>query len=418
MCTDQVTSRPRILIADDSRVIRKVITQILKQDFDLIEKEDGEAAWQTLQSDPVDVVISDMEMPRMDGCALLSCLRASDRPVLQNMPVIVITGAEDEATKSRAFECGATDFITKPIDRIELLARIRGQAKLEQTNRRLSAIAASGLEDPETSLSNKRGLLQQGASDLAYARRHGTGLAVIRLNVVVKEGSLAGAGAHLRARMREEDTLGYLGNNAFAILSPCAGREEAMLLSARLRHEFMALRAMGVFVRSYGMVSAEEADTDTAELLLAAELAIETCDEAGEPASAIDLIQPAEPVSVDPEQIPERPGPVPEPDGASVVIDGSGEDLVIEALPGAIGRDTSGQETPMDEAGVVASPPSLDAALEMIRSGRFEAVRPHLRTLALKSLPLIELCNSAHGLGLTLVVQSLRDKLTPPRTTP
>lgn len=418
MCTDQVTSRPRILIADDSRVIRKVITQILKQDFDLIEKEDGESAWQTLQSDPVDVVISDMEMPRMDGCALLSRLRASDRPVLQNMPVIVITGAEDEATKSRAFECGATDFITKPIDRIELLARIRGQAKLEQTNRRLSAIAASGLEDPETGLSNKRGLLKQGASDLAYARRHETGLAVIRLNVVVTEGSLAAAGAHLRSRMREEDTLGYLGNNAFAILSPCAGREEAMLLSARLRQEFMALRAMGVIVRSYGMVSAEEADTDTAELLLAAELAIEACDDAGEPSSAIDLDAPAEPATADPEPIFEPREPAPEPDETSVVIDDADEDLIIEALPGTPGQDLSEQETGNDEVGAVTPLVSLDAALEMIRKGHFEAVRPHLRALALKSLPLIELCNSAHGLGLTLVVQSLRDKLTSPRTNP
>lgn len=398
--------------------MRKMIAQVLKQDFDLIEKEDGEAAWQTLQSDTVDVVISDMEMPRMDGCALLSRLRASDRPVLQNMPVIVITGAEDEETKNRAFECGATDFITKPIDRIELIARIRGQAKLEQTNRRLSAIAASGIEDPETGLSNKRGLLKQGASDLAYARRHGQNLAVIRLNVVVKEGSLAAAGAQLRSRMREEDTLGYLGNNAFAILSPCASREEAILLSARLKQEFMALRARGVYLCSYGMVTAEDGNADTAELLLAAELAIEACDDAGEPGGTVDLELSAEPATADIEVILESPDPISWPEETVIVINDAGIDPGIVEPPKAAARDTSRPETAEDQSDAVAPPPSLEAALEMIRNGRFDAVRPHLRALALKSLPLIELCNSTHGLGLTLVVQSLRDKLVQLRVNP
>ncbi|MHB8563188.1 MAG: hypothetical protein ACYDDA_04425, partial [Acidiferrobacteraceae bacterium] len=56
--------------------------------------------------------------------------------------------------------------------------------------------------------------------------------------------------------------------------------------------------------------------------------------------------------------------------------------------------------------------PSLDAALDMLRQGRFDALRPHLHTLALQSLPFIELCNNAHNLGLTVVIRSLRDRLS------
>ncbi|MHB1951458.1 MAG: response regulator [Acidiferrobacteraceae bacterium] len=405
-----MTFRPRILIADDSRVIRKVIAQILKSDFDLIEKEDGEAAWQALQSDTVDVVITDMEMPRMDGCGLLSRLRTSDRSVLQNLPVIVITGAEDDETKNRAFECGATDFITKPIDRIQLLARVRGQARLERANRELSAIAASSPEDMETGASNKRGLLTQGASDLAYAKRHGTGLAVIRLNIAVTAGSLQTVTTQLRSHMRREDTLGYLGNQAFAILSPCSGPQEAVLLSARLKRGFMGLRPAGVELVSYGMVSADGADGDTSELLMAAEVAMEPCEEAPETTAVPDLAQAEPDWTGEPEVIVEIGESVLEQEEPSVTINVSGIDAVIET---AIEPPSQESEPPVHVGHPAASrPPTLDTALEMIRAGHFDALRPHLRALALKSLPLIELYGNGEDSGLAPLVRLLRDKLT------
>ncbi|MHB1516141.1 MAG: GGDEF domain-containing response regulator [Acidiferrobacteraceae bacterium] len=391
-------SRPQILIADDSRVIRKVIAQILKIDFDLIEKEDGESAWEALQDDTIDVVITDVEMPRLDGCELLTRLRASERPILRDMPVIVITGADDEVTKNRAFECGATDFIIKPIDRVQLLARVRGQVKLERDNRRLAVIAASTIEDPETGISNKRGLMQRGAADLAYARRHGTTLAAVRFNVSVRNGDLAKISLLFRTRIRQEDTLAHLGNGAFALLSPCTDADEAMLLSARLQRELAALQSPQAHLTRYGMVSLGEADKDISDLLLGAELAATPRD-----VTTITESTPSPPV-------PDLP--LETPDTERSPGDGLLEGIVLEPASESAVTDRTTDTAHADEGPAQGPVPSLDAALDMLRQGRFDALRPHLHALALQSLPLIELCNSAYSLGLTVVIRSLRDRLS------
>jgi len=109
--------KPLILVADDSRLIRKTIIKMLGDGFDIIECVDGVAAWAQIQHNAaIDLAITDIDMPNMDGYGLLCRVRASDMERLQNIPMIVITGAEDEITKERAYACGANDFILKPIN--------------------------------------------------------------------------------------------------------------------------------------------------------------------------------------------------------------------------------------------------------------------------------------------------------------
>lgn len=113
--------KPIVLVADDSRLIRKTIIKMLGDRYEIIECVDGVAAWAQLQHNTnIDVAITDIEMPNMDGYALLCRVRATDNERLQNMPLIVITGAEDEITKERAYACGANDFILKPINADQL----------------------------------------------------------------------------------------------------------------------------------------------------------------------------------------------------------------------------------------------------------------------------------------------------------
>src|SRR5256885_6967375 len=110
-------TKPHVLVADDSRVIRKAVTKILGNDFELVEADDGEAAWQQIERDQrIEVLMTDIEMPKLDGYGLICRVRAADESRLRDLPIIVITGAEDETTRERAYACGATDFITKPID--------------------------------------------------------------------------------------------------------------------------------------------------------------------------------------------------------------------------------------------------------------------------------------------------------------
>ena len=120
--------RPWVLIVDDSRVVRRTIMNQLGPGFHVLEAGDGAAGWRMLrQNSRVEAVISDIQMPEMDGYSLICKVRAMDDPALRDIPIIVITSAEDEITRERAYACGANDFILKPFHADQLLPCVQNQ---------------------------------------------------------------------------------------------------------------------------------------------------------------------------------------------------------------------------------------------------------------------------------------------------
>ena len=120
---DVKATKPWLLVVDDSRVVRKAILKILGPDFSVIEAPDGMVAWQAISRESrIDVVITDIMMPKLDGYHLICKIRAADDPGLREVPVIAITSAEDDITRERAYACGANDFILKPFNARQLLA--------------------------------------------------------------------------------------------------------------------------------------------------------------------------------------------------------------------------------------------------------------------------------------------------------
>lgn len=126
-------NKPWLLVVDDSRVVRKTVLKILGPHFNLLEAEDGQVGWRTLRQDSrIDLVISDIQMPEMDGYSLICKVRAVEDPVLREMPIIVITSAEDEITRERAYACGANDFVLKPFNAEQLLKCVHTQLGVAQ----------------------------------------------------------------------------------------------------------------------------------------------------------------------------------------------------------------------------------------------------------------------------------------------
>jgi CheY-like chemotaxis protein len=120
--------RPWVLIVDDSRVVRRTIMNALGQAYNVLEAGDGMAGWRMLrQNSRVEVVISDIQMPEMDGYSLICKIRAVEDPALREIPIVVITSAEDEITRERAYACGANDFILKPFNADQLLSCVQTQ---------------------------------------------------------------------------------------------------------------------------------------------------------------------------------------------------------------------------------------------------------------------------------------------------
>jgi signal transduction histidine kinase len=116
--------RQSLLVVDDDEIVRSLMRATLEQDgFTVIEAEDGEAAFRLCTTALPDLVIADVVMPRMDGFQL--CRELRQRPGSVHLPILMATGLDDAPSIERAYECGATDFISKPISWLVLSHRIR-----------------------------------------------------------------------------------------------------------------------------------------------------------------------------------------------------------------------------------------------------------------------------------------------------
>ena len=125
----------RILAADDDVVIRRIYTNVLGEaGYDVLACVDGEDAWERLSAFGPDLVISDVEMPRLDGYGL--CKRIKEHPQWAQTPVIICSSLSKGRDVVRAFESGSDDYLIKPIHEDELLSRVGElMASIEQGGR-------------------------------------------------------------------------------------------------------------------------------------------------------------------------------------------------------------------------------------------------------------------------------------------
>lgn len=114
----------RILIADDLPDLLQAVKEVLEREGFLVTAVgDGQAALESIRADPPDIAVLDLMMPRMDGFGVCRALR--NDPLLENLPVIILSASGSRDSKVEGLDLGADDFITKPVNIRELLARIR-----------------------------------------------------------------------------------------------------------------------------------------------------------------------------------------------------------------------------------------------------------------------------------------------------
>ena len=136
---EAATSMPvRLLLVDDEPGLRTAVKAYLEDEgFAVTTANDGEEGWTAAQAQMPDVVITDVMMPRCDGYGLLKRLRADER--LGGTPVIFLTAKGMTADRIAGFQAGADDYIPKPFDPDELVARVRNVVRRQE---RLLAEAA------------------------------------------------------------------------------------------------------------------------------------------------------------------------------------------------------------------------------------------------------------------------------------
>lgn len=114
----------RILIIDDSAVFRKIVSVQLKNaHFELIEAVDGKDALEKLKTNKVDLIVSDMNMPNMDGLTFIKSVKAN--PDLKFTPIIMLTTESQDEKKKQGLEAGARAWLTKPFSPEALLETIQ-----------------------------------------------------------------------------------------------------------------------------------------------------------------------------------------------------------------------------------------------------------------------------------------------------
>jgi PAS domain S-box-containing protein len=118
----------RIVLADDNSDMRDYLRRVLSDYYEVIAVPDGEAAWEFARGNPVDLVLTDVMMPRMDGFELLRHLRGD--PATRAVPVILLSARAGEESRVEGLEAGADDYLIKPFTVRELLARVDAHMRM------------------------------------------------------------------------------------------------------------------------------------------------------------------------------------------------------------------------------------------------------------------------------------------------
>lgn len=347
--THSNSSRPRILFVDDSRLMRACATRILGQDFDLLLAESAEAAWELLQDDAsIEALFSDLHMDGKSGFDLLQQVRQADQPHLVDLPVVLITGEEDgETRRKHALMLGATDFISKPFQASELLARAGAYAQTSQSAKRLRLLEEEHHIDAETGLGNRRYCEERLMQAMSFAHRHQQPLVLMHLRLdgltalleemgdPHAERALQRIGDTLKRRIRREDTVFRTEAETFSFLLAATDAEGAEKLQRRFMPDLEEL----------GLCPEDEA------LAVQAGFIVQT------------------------------PPPMNGRDGAQILDEG-----------------LSGEATPVSAVGAPStSVPGIEQALRLLDQGREDQVTPHLEALRERLQPLLDLMGRGGG---------------------
>jgi diguanylate cyclase (GGDEF)-like protein len=274
----------RILVVDDAQVMRRAAEKMLENDYQVILAVDGEAGWEALQQDAaIDLLLTDIMMPRLDGYGLICRVRADSNPRIRDLPIVTMTGAEDDETRIRAYACGSTDFLVKPFDRKLLTSRVHAYLRQKQASLlHATAVSGGGTDvDALTQLKGLGGFLEAGKQLFQQAREQGHDLSLAALEVddfanLAQTHSAAETDALLKqvaqsftSTVRREDVAARVGTAEFAVLIPHAGREPALKLCERVRERVAATPVGAIsMTASMGLVTLSTDAPETFEKAL------------------------------------------------------------------------------------------------------------------------------------------------------
>jgi diguanylate cyclase (GGDEF)-like protein len=238
----------RILVAEDSALLRRMLGDVLRQNgWTVLEAGDGQTALTLTRAENPSVLLMAREMEGLDGMAVLDALRADGRTA--DIPVVFVTGHTDARDLAEGLERGAHDYVRKPVDPVELVARIRTALRLralhDELAHRNAELEQLARTDVLTGLANRRHADEVLRATIASARRHGRALSAVLVDIdkfkavndvhghAAGDAVLREVALRLAAGLREEDVAARWGGEEFLLLLPDS--PDATIVCERLR---------------------------------------------------------------------------------------------------------------------------------------------------------------------------------------
>ncbi|MBL4712522.1 MAG: EAL domain-containing protein [Gammaproteobacteria bacterium] len=240
--TQKYEERPVVVLADDDPSIRLMVRHVLEsEDFDIVEASDGLEAIKAVEKYHPALILLDAVMPGIDG--FTTCQQIKEKGHT-DIPVMMITGLDDDASVERAYEVGAIDFITKPIKWAVLKHRVKSVVEKVIAERKVELLA---YRDKLTGLPNRLLFADRLEQSVIRSERSRTSMALMLVNIddfkLVNDsfGHAAGdkliqaVGQLIGRSLRRADTIARLGGDEFAvIIESIDGPEDAISIADNL----------------------------------------------------------------------------------------------------------------------------------------------------------------------------------------
>ena len=241
--------KSRILIADDDRVTREYVAGLLRgQGFEVETTDEGQKAIDRVSKGGVDLVLLDIIMPGLSGLDCCRLIKAMTQDSF--LPVVLLTARSDTDSRVEGLRIGADDYVSKPFDERELLARVGSMLRIKRLHDDVQAakekLAHLAVHDELTGLYNYRYLHTRLNEEFKRAERYRDPLACAMIDIdhfkqvndthghAVGDAILREVSARLRAAVREIDVVARYGGEEFLLVLPSTHFSGALTVADRV----------------------------------------------------------------------------------------------------------------------------------------------------------------------------------------